>query len=138
MHTTAAPFSLREAVASILLDDPEYAFELAACAGAPKLPKNLTIRSVDGEFADPDDPSKIHRADLVLVAYGQVGGRDIPVQAVVFEILDRKDPQRVPSWQVFPEAVLRRYGCVGRVVLFPVGSEVCDWAEAHARTSPLH
>jgi hypothetical protein len=140
MPTPIAPFSLRQSIAMLLRDDPELAFELASRAGAPELPDGLKIRSVDTEYPDPHDPSKVHRTDLVLVAYASFAGLEIPVQAVVVEVLDRVDPSRPPGWMVYPEAVRQRYGCPGRVVIFALDSEVRDWANAQALTggSALH
>jgi hypothetical protein len=135
MPTPLAPFSLRQSIAMLLRDDPELAFELASHAGAPALPDGLKIRSVDTEYADPNDPSKVYRTDLVLVAYASFAGVEIPVQAVVVEVLDRVDPSRTPGWTVYPEAVRQRYGCLGRVVIFALDPTVRDWAKAH---STLH
>lgn len=128
MHTAPSPSFLRESIAQLLRDDPALVFEWSARAGGPTIDKSLKICSVETEYADPNDPNKMHRADVVFVAYAQLGGFDVPIHAVIVEILDCKDPSRPPSWRVLPEAVRRRHGCRGQVVIFAPDPEVRAWA----------
>lgn len=132
MHNAPSPSFLRQSIAELLRDDPALVFEWSAHAGGPTIDKSLEIRSVETEYADPHEPGKVHRTDVVFVAYAKLGGFDVPIHAVVVEILDCKDPSRPPSWRVFPEAVLRRHGCRGQVVIFAIDPEVRAWAGRQA------
>jgi hypothetical protein len=138
MYDSSSSSFIRESIADMLASSPRFVFQLASRAGAPVLGQGLTIRKGDTEYVDPDDPSKVYRTDLVLVAYAQSNGVEVPIHAVVVEVLDRKDPSRPPGWRVFPEAVRARYGCLGYVLIFAYDPDVRAWASAQALPHGVH
>lgn len=119
---------IRDGLVSLFHDDPRLAFDLCGRAGGPLLGPNLDIRSERTDFVDPGDPQRIHRTDIVFVAYTQRAGSSVAVAGLALEILVMRDPARVPGWDVYPRGIQERHGCPGQVLIISPMPEVRRWA----------
>ncbi|PRQ07876.1 hypothetical protein [Enhygromyxa salina] len=119
---------LRNGLVSLFHDDPRLAFDLCAQSGGPVISPKLKIRSERTDFVDPADPTKIHRTDIVFVAYTKRAGLRVAVAGLALEVLVEIDPARPLGWEVYPEGIQRRHGCLGRVVIISPDPAVRSWA----------
>jgi hypothetical protein len=119
---------IRTSLTTLFSNAPLMAFELAARSGAPSLGPNATIKSKHKVLTDPFARHRSHQADLVLVAYDQVGSERVPVLALAIEILLERNAKQLSTWDLVPRAFLARYGCLGQVVVICPFPDVSDWA----------
>lgn len=123
---------IRTGLVSLFSDAPTMAFELAERCGAPAVGADATVRSGSRSLVDPLDPERGLEADLVLVAYDEREGEQVPVMALAIEILLSRDLERVRAWELVPRAFQARYGCYGQVFVVSPDPEVRAWATEQA------